>query len=204
MKTQKRSFAGNGPAFRASVLLLLFLLPSLASANFSAVLQGQNAGDPTWGKGPLSGWNELDYAPIRVFFSGGPSSNVAVTINFDHTRGIRVGLENLSSFTHSSNAVITAGPTLSGPQGVDVWTYTLTVNVTNTVAGWVEFRARLSPGDHLFSGSSLSLGGSPSLGTLQINKPLKMPGNPDLIVVKRGPALATRGDVVTYTLDYSN
>src|SRR5213594_1242985 len=138
-----------------------------ASANFSATLQGQHFNDPTWRNGPLVGWRELDYVPVRVFMSSGPATNVNITINFDHTKGVRVGLENLSNFTHSSNVVITAGPTLFAPQGVDVWNYTLTVSITNNVAGSVQFRARLSAGDHLFPGSSLSLSGSPGLGTLQ-------------------------------------
>src|SRR6266404_3595842 len=80
---------------------VLLLTPSLASANFNAVLQGQNAGDPTWRNGPLVGWKELDYVPIRVYFAGGPATNVAVTIDFDHTKGIRTGLQNLSDFTNS-------------------------------------------------------------------------------------------------------
>src|SRR5262249_6124932 len=138
------------------------------------------------------------------YMVGGPVTNITFTINFDHTKGVRVGIENLSSFMPSSNVVITAGPTLLAPQGVDGWSYTFTLSLTNNLAGWVTFFARLSAGDHLFTGSSLSLSGSPSLGTLQINKPAASPGSPDLIVVKQGPALTTRGDVITYVINYTN
>src|ERR1051326_6349373 len=205
MKLSERSFRESQQrAWQALILPLLLLIPSAASASFSAVLQGQNTNNPTWVGGPLIGWKELDYVPCRVFFKGGPATNVVITINFDHTRGVRVGIENLTGFTPSSNVVITVPPTLIAPQGVDIWTYTFTVTVINSLAGDVEFFARLSAGDHLFPGSSLSMTGTPSLGTLQINKPLKGPGTPDLIVVKKGPAQATHGDIVTYSINYTN
>src|ERR1051325_10850718 len=57
-----------------------------ASANFTATLQGQFANDPTWRNGPLRGWRELDYVPVRIFMAGGPVTNYTFTINFHHTK----------------------------------------------------------------------------------------------------------------------
>ena len=42
------------------------------------------------------------------------------------------------------------------------------------------------------------------MGNLQIHKPAAMPGIPDLMVVKNGPASAKPGDIITYSLTYSN
>src|SRR5439155_1728933 len=93
--------------------------------------------------------------------------------------------------------------------GVDTWSYSFVVNFLGaTNEGYVEFRSRLSAGAHNFTGSSLglkgSLNGSPSLGVLQIAKPGPKPGDPDLAVIKSGPALANPGSMICYTLTYTN
>ena len=182
--------------------------PYVAAAQFNAVLQGQSKGSSTWIPGNLAGWQELDLIPVRVYLTGGPASNKTIVVEFDHTKtqgGTSFfGIENLTNFAPSSNVTINTGPTLSAPAGVDVWSYTFTVNLTDKQDGFVEFRARLAAGAHLFTGSSLALGGSPSLGKLQISKPAPQPGNPDLLLIKSGPTSASPGSTITYILNYQN
>ena len=68
----------------------------------------------------------------------------------------------------------------------------------------ITFVANLRPGSHYFTGSSLGLGGSPSLGTLQVAKPAAAPGSPDLLLTKSAPGSAAPGSTIAYTLNYSN
>nr|MBA2720158.1 tandem-95 repeat protein [Chloroflexota bacterium] len=193
-----------------------FVGPYVA-AQVNGALQGQScqlvatvcsgAGSGSWISGNLENWRELDSIPVRVFFTkGNPAGDARTfTVEFDHSKGAIPGVENLSSFTPSANVTITAGPTLSDTTG-DVWAYTFSVSMPgpNSTTGFVEFRARLAAGAHLFSGNSLALGGSPSLGSLQISKPAAKTGNPDLTLVKSGPTSAAPGTTITYTLNYTN
>ncbi len=187
---------------------LIALLCSLAThAAFAGLkLQGQNKGDTnTWYDGGLLYWQELDYIPCRVEFTAAQGNNQTITVNFEHVNGGVPGVQNLFNFTSSSNIVFTAAPTLSAPPASANWSYTFTVNVLNNNAGYVWFKARLSAGAHLNVGSSLALSGKPSsMGSLQIHKPSAAPGIPDLMVVKNGPTNATPGDIITYSLTYSN
>src|SRR5207302_1661238 len=79
-----------------------------------------------------------------------------------------------------------------------------TNDLTTSAPGFVEFRARLLAGAHVNVGSALGLSGTPSLGTLQIFKPAAGPGSPDLALKKTAPAIAAPGDIITYTLSYTN
>src|SRR6266481_5662564 len=48
------------------------------------------------------------------------------------------------------------------------------------------------------------LGKPSAMGNLQVHKPAAGPGSPDLMVLKNGPATAKPGDIITYTLSYTN
>ena len=124
-------------------------LACLASANFSALLQGQSTNDSTWTSGNLHGWQELDYIPARVLLQGGPASGQVIQVDFAHFNGSTPGIQNLSGFFASTNVVITSGPTLIAPLNSGTWSYTFTVDLTNSAPGFVEFRARLLAGAHL-------------------------------------------------------
>ncbi|HXU77661.1 MAG TPA: Ig-like domain-containing protein, partial [Methylomirabilota bacterium] len=182
-------------------ILVAALLPSASQAAFKSSLQGQNAGSTNWTGGPLTGYKELDFVPARTLFTGGPATNQVITVDFDHSKssGTLKGIEDLSNFTNSSNVLITSGPTLSTPN-TDIWRYTFTITITNALDGFVEFRARLAAGSHLFTGSSLNL----SSPTLSIFKPSAEPGFPDLAIAKRGPSQAKPGQIITYTINYTN
>jgi uncharacterized repeat protein (TIGR01451 family) len=185
-------------------MALSIFSPLAGYAAFDATLQGLNAGSTTWIDGNLMGWKELDYIPCRVYMTGGPVTDKSITVEFDHIRGTIPGVENLTGWTTSPNVVITSPPVLSAPLNSMSWSYTFRVNVTDNRPGYVEFRARLSAGAHLNVGSSLALHGSPSLGSLQIHKPDAGPGYPDLVIVKRGPANAAPGEMITYSITYTN
>lgn len=167
-------------------------------------LEGQDApranSGTNYSGGPLRGWNELEFIPCRIVLQ--PGSNQVVTINFDHTKNssiVKRGIQNLFTFTQSSNVHITP-PVLTGANAMEEWYYTFTADVTNNQTGYVYFFARMSGGAHLFGGSSLDLFYSP----LQIMKPGPVPGNPDLIVTKTGPATVLVGNSYTYSLTFSN
>jgi len=184
-----------------------FVGPYVAAA-FNATLQGLSKGSSTWINGPLLNWSEGDLIPTRVLLTGAAVTGKVIKVNFDHTKttggGTFQGINDLSAFTTSPNVTITAGPTLSAPPGSDTWSYTFTVDVTNASDGFVEFRSQLSAGAHYFTGASLGLAGTPSLGTLQITKPSAVAGSPDLKVTKTGPGTATTSSTITYTLSYQN
>jgi hypothetical protein len=122
--------------------------PPAAEAALTGTLQGQHRGSNVWTTQNLLGWRELDFVPLRTFFTGGPASNQVIIVDFDHTAGTgaKKGIENLTSFIHSTNLVITSGPTLSTTNDFDIWRYTYTITVTNNQPAFVEFRGRLSAG----------------------------------------------------------
>jgi len=197
----------NRPRWLAAIQILLLLLvaPLVASATgFSVDLQGQSRNDTNWVSGGLMGWRELDYIPVRVFLTGGPAANQAIRVDFEHMNGSKPGIQNLMGFFASTNVIITSGPTLSAPVNSGTWSYSFTVSLTNNTPGFVEFRARLLAGAHVNTGSGLSMGGSPSLGQLQIFKPAAGAGSPDLALQKTGPTNAAPGDIITYNLSYTN
>ena len=187
-----------------SFLTVWSLAPS-AEAAFRSVLQGQHATGTNWVNGPLVGWQELDFIPMRSLHTGGPATNQVIVISFDHSRssGTLRGIEDLTGFSNSPNVIITAPPTLSAPAGVGIWSYTFTITVTDGQDATVEFFARLAAGSHLFPGSSLSLS-LPGPGQLQVSKPGAAPGNPDLVIAKSGPSQAKTNQIITYAISYTN
>src|SRR6266404_1632385 len=193
--------------------LALVAVASLAAntvqaAGFSAQIQGQSFGSTNWITGNLDGWAELDFIPMRVFMTGGSASNQTITVQFDHTKSTagtpHLGIENLYNFTSSPNVVITSGPTANTPSGQNTWSYTFVVNLTDNTPGFVQFSGLLAPGAHLFGGSSLMIGGTPSLGSLKIHAPAANAGNPDLSIVKTGPTNANPGATINYSISYQN
>src|ERR1051326_2289885 len=204
MQLKISSCGKHGLLQQALCFSLVLLWPLIGSAKFSAVLQGESKGSTNWVSGNLMGWQELDYIPVRVYFTGGPATGQAIVVDFDHMNGTKPGIQNLTGFTPSSNVVITAGPTLSAPLTSGTWGDSFTVNLANNAPGWVEVRARLAAGAHLNVGSSLHLSGTPALGTLQIFKPDPGPGLPDLAIGKTAPTIAAPGDIITYFLTYTN
>src|SRR5262245_38721391 len=191
------------PVLAVLSLLTLWSLAPTAEAAFRSVLQGQHFTGTNWVNGPLLGWQELDMVPVRSLHTGGPATNQVIVINFDHTKGAARGIEDLTGFSNSPNVIITSPPILSAPAGVDIWTYTFTIAVTDGQDGTVQFFARLAAGSHLFNGSSLNLS-LPGPGQLQINKPNAAPGNPDLVVTKSGPSQAKTNQIITYVINYTN
>jgi uncharacterized repeat protein (TIGR01451 family) len=187
-----------------SVLLVFLATSGAVFGAFDAELQGQSRSSSTWIGGNLQDWRELDYIPCRIYLTGGPATARQITIEFDHVQGRIPAVQNLTGFTPSPNVVITSGPTLSAPTDSDQWTYTFTINLLDRQPGWVEFRARLAAGSHMNVGSSAGLRGTPSLGSLQIHKPSPGLGQPDLVLVKASTAEAAPGEVIHYTLTYSN
>jgi uncharacterized repeat protein (TIGR01451 family) len=188
-----------------AVILISLLASQCAALSASYVLQGQSRGDTnTWIGGNVQNWRELDYIPCRVYFTGGPATNLTVSITFPHINGTTPGFENIYNFSLSSNVVFASTPVLSSPANAD-WTYTFTCTVTDGNPGTLNFLARLAAGAHLNAGSSLMLRGNPtSMGNLQVHKPAPGPGAPDLKIVKSAPATTSPGNTITYTLSYTN
>jgi hypothetical protein len=114
----------------------------------SLVLQGQSQSSTNWITGTIQNWQELDYIPCRVYVTGGPVNNQTITISFPHLSGITPGFEDLTSFSTSPNTVINAGPVLAAPAS-GTWSYTFTINVTNSNPAYVQFAARLAAGAHM-------------------------------------------------------
>ncbi len=193
-----------GKCFEALCIAVLVFWAQGVSAG-KLILEGMNKGDTNWYAGNLSYWGELDYIPCRLAFSGAQGNNQTFVIEFEHYNNGIPGIQNLTVFTPSANAVIIDGPTLTALPTSSSWYYTLTVNILDNQPGEIRFLARLAAGAHLNVGSSLAIHGKPSsMGALQIHKPGPGPGTPDLLVKKIGPATATPGDTITYSLSYSN
>ena len=179
---------------------------TIRSDDFVVALEGQSFGDPTWFGGPLLGWKERDYVPLRLYFSGGPVTNLTYTIYFDHSNnsGEIPGIRDLVNWTNTSNITFTSGPTLNAPAGAAEWSYSFTLNHTASGDGIVWFWGRVAAGAHLYPGASLHVSGDQGLGVLQIHKPGAEPGSPDLAVTKLGPAFANAGQLINYVLNYTN
>src|SRR5204862_3034325 len=79
-----------------------------------------------------------------------------------------------------------------------------TIKLLDPKPGAVTFYARVANGAHLNGGSSVGMRGTPSLGSLQVYKIAPAACMVDLVLVKNGPAQAAPGQVITYTLQYSN
>src|SRR3989454_512174 len=186
-----------------------FVLDVLATTgNFQAALEGQSFGSSAWSATAVSGWAELQSIPMRVRLSGGPTSGPqTIDVTFDHakTNGATVtaGLEDLFTFTTSSGVTFGTAPFLKINGTNDVWTYEFTVNITSST-GTVNFFTRMRAGAHNFGRNSLALGCSPSLGNVQVSKPLVAAGSPHLKETKNATATASPNGTVNYTITYQN
>lgn len=156
-----------------------------------------------WSTVNLQDWRELDFIPVRAEIAGGPGANQLLNIAFPHFTGGVYGFQNLYFISNSPNVSFTSPPVLNADPASSDWSYDLHVTLTGTQKGYVYFYARLAAGAHLNPGSSLHLEG-PDLTPLQIHKPRPGPGSPDLAITKVGPATAGPGDVITYTITYTN
>ena len=176
------------------------LMPCVAFANLSARVEGRHFSSSSWNTGSINNWKEREGVPCRIRFDDGPATDHVITIEFDHSEGDIPLIEDINSFS-KSHVVIKSGPTLYAPVG-DVWSYTMTVDVTDD-EGELRFEARLAAGSHLADRSSFRVSVS-GVGTLNIERPDRATGTPDLVVVKTGPATAAPGDVLTYRLECYN
>ncbi|HKQ39099.1 MAG TPA: Ig-like domain-containing protein, partial [Verrucomicrobiae bacterium] len=189
------------------ILSILVSVAMPASAAFNARLQGQSRGSTTWLDGNLKDWRDLDFVPCRVYLTGGPANNKVIVVEFDHAQGRNPAIANLCKFTPSANVLITSAPVLSAPVNSPRWSYTFTIKLLDNKPGWVLFNAKVAAGAHLNGGSSVGMRGSPSLGSLQLHKIAPAAPTPaviDLALMKFGPAQAAPGEIITYTLQYSN
>src|SRR6266481_5808689 len=191
---------------RAVLMLLLLYCAGARSFAMSIALEGQNKGDTNnWFSGNLQNWQELDYVPCRVRWASAQGNSNVIRIDFPRAKSGIPGFQDLFSFSNSANVVFTTPPTLSAPPNSSTWSYNFTVNILDNQDAYVHFTARMAAGAHLNTGSSLQLGGSPTaMGNLQVHKPAPGPGTPNLMVLKTGPTTAKPGDIITYTLSYTN
>ena len=190
--------------YALAFLVLGLFAPHATAARFSAVLEGQSKNDTNWISNNLQGWQDCDSIPMRVYVTGGPASSQSIQVYFDHFSGTVPGVQDLMGFSPSSNVSIITVPTLAAPANSGTWFYTFTINLLDRSPGFVEFRGLLASGAHLNPGSSLHLGGTPSLSTLQIFKPAPGSALPDLAVVKDGPSQTRPGAIITYMVNYTN
>jgi len=188
-----------------------WLATQLPAFSLGGDLQGLHKNDSTnwssaspWTGGNLQGWLELDYVVARAALSGEPRSNQTVTIIFPKFKTDAPGFQNVYFISNSPNLKFNSAPVLNAPPAPEDWSYTLNVTITNDQPGYIYYYARLAAGAHLNVGSSLHLGGEPALSPLQIHKPDAGPGSPDLAITKIGPANAGPGDIITYTITYTN
>src|SRR5262245_34060570 len=112
-----------------SVRKLAFLLLSLSASSTAWAggisLEGQNKGDTNnLYASNLQNWQEMDFIPCRVDFASGSAGTQTIVLTFAHINGSTPGIENLFSFTTSSNAVFTSSPVLSAPTNSGTWSYT--------------------------------------------------------------------------------
>ncbi|MDP9318162.1 MAG: S8 family serine peptidase, partial [Actinomycetota bacterium] len=190
-----------------------FVGPYVAAAKLNGDLQGQSSpacSSPLpcpWQSNQLTGWAELQTAPLRLFFAAGQAGSTSntFTISIDHAAGSTAGLESLTNFATSSNVSIAGGIpggiTFSTASGGDTWEYTFTASISDNNAGFVSFNTKLRAGAHNFSGASLQVKGA---GTLQFIKPAAAPGAPDLSLTKTAITAVSPGQVISYTLSYRN
>src|SRR6266567_9090243 len=115
-------------SFRLLVLVLSGVGLSQSSMGASIALEGRSNGSTNWIGGNLQNWAELDYIPCRVHFTSAQGSNQAITLNFEHQNGTKPGVQNLFSFTNSSNVVLSSAPVLSTSSS-GTWAYSFTVDV---------------------------------------------------------------------------
>src|SRR3954453_9657139 len=181
--------------------------PYPTAAAFNATLEGQSPkGSTPWTSNAVTGYSELDNIPLRVHLVNTNNSPVTqeIVVQFDHTQGgTTPAPQDPPGFPAPPGAPTPQAPGRAPPAG-DKWSYTFSITIAGNTDSDVHFTGRLAAGAHGSTGNSLALGGTPSLGTLPINKPAARTGNPDLAVAKTGPATAEPGDTISYTLNYQN
>ena len=185
--------------------------PYVIAAPVSGSLQGQNnpacvSPSPCpWQTSNLSGWGELQTAPIRLLFGANQSTNTVSTfdIAIDRAAGGTQGLESLQFVSKTSNVTMSAITFSSSTNGAGAttWTYSFTVDMTDNNAGEIRFSTRLLAGAHNFTGASLQIKGA---GTLSFIKPTAAPGAPNLVLTKTALTAVAPGQTMTYTLSYQN
>lgn len=183
---------------------------ALPPGTIAGDIQGLHKEDSTnftqnspWTSVNLMNWRDLDYVPVRAKLHGGPATNQYVSVIFPHFDGAP-GFESVTFISNSPNVVVVSAPTLTSPPEPADWTYSLRVDITDDEDAYIYFYARLAFGAHLNPGSSLHLRGEPSLSPLQIHKPEGVAGSSDLGISKEAPAIAQPGEVITYTIRYTN
>ena len=192
---------------------------TFTDANFAS-LQGRSCASPcsgspatpeNWVGGNVQNWRELDTIPFRALIDAKASdvnTVTPITVTYERTNGGKPGIENVIGFASTDNTKLQcldcSNPTRNEPTGAAQWS--VTFNVKPLVAGEqsITFSGRLAAGSHLNTGSSLSMGGTPALGTLQVSKPGAKPGSPDLTVSKSGPSTTGSPSTISYSLTYSN
>ncbi len=187
--------------------------PYVVANNVSGNLQGQSNPACTtpspcpWQGNQLTGWAELQTAPLRLDLPSGQQNDNpgTFTISIDHAANGTAGLESLTNFAASSNVTviggIPGGIVFSTSNGGDTWNYTFTVDMTDNNEGFVTFNTRPRAGAHAFGGASLQVKGA---STLQFIKPAAAPGTPDLTLTKSALSSVSPGQTFTYTLQYQN
>src|ERR1044071_8278058 len=108
---QSKLLSSDRHRSQAMWMLSFFLLPLVASASFTAVLQGHSKNDTNWISANLMNWQEMDYITVRVSVKGGAATGRAIHVDFVHANGTKPGVQNLTAFTTSPNVIITSGPT---------------------------------------------------------------------------------------------
>jgi len=188
-----------------------FVGPYVVAANVSGMIQGQNnpvcvSPSPCpWQTTNMSGWGELQTAPIRLFLPSGQQNANATSfsLDIDRSAGGSQGLESLQFVSKTPNVTMSAivfSASTNG-SGATTWTYTFTVSMTDNNAGEIDFTTRLLAGAHAFTGNSLQIKGA---GTLSFVKPAAAPGTPDLTLTKSALTAVAPGQTMTYTLSYRN
>src|SRR6185436_13577451 len=152
----------------ASAFIAVLFAPCIAFADLSGVLEGLHFSSSTWNTGTIHSWKEREGVPCRIRFSDGPATDQVITIEFDHSEGTIPLIEDINSYGHD-HVVVKSGPTLSAPPSQDVWSYTMTVDVTDS-SGELRFEARLAAGAHLADRSSFRVYVS-GIGRLEIERP---------------------------------
>jgi uncharacterized repeat protein (TIGR01451 family) len=206
---RNKRLIGKG-ALRIFGVLSLCAAMELSASALDFDLEGLDRNNSTnwtpnsaWSSVNLQDWREMDFIPVRVEVRGGPAVSQLLTITFPHYSAGVYGFQNLYFISNSPNVSFSAAPVLNANPASPDWSYDLRVTVTGNQRGYVYFYARLAAGAHLNPGSSLHLDG-PALSPLQIHKPSPGPGSPDLAIQKTGPATVGPGDIITYSISYTN
>src|ERR1044072_7928252 len=142
-------------SFVAVTALWLGMLLDASALNYNFV--GLDKKDSTnwspnsaWSSENLMDWKELDLIPVRVEVTGNAESDQVVVV-FPHFNGSQYGFQNLYFISNSPNVSFTAPPMLTSALLGD-WSYTRSLQKTNSTVGYVYFYARLAAGSRDYGG----------------------------------------------------